>query len=70
MVFLYVDALCIVLLIPMPCGRIGDEVLASVVDATIVTLPLKHLDMRIEEIRCDRLVVCLRRDNPRTTSIA
>jgi DNA-binding transcriptional LysR family regulator len=28
-----------------------------------VTLPLKHPDLRIEEIRRDRLVVCLRRDD-------
>jgi DNA-binding transcriptional LysR family regulator len=45
-------------------AQLAEEVLAGVVDAAIVTLPLKHPDLRIEEIRQDRLVVCLRRDNP------
>ena len=49
---------------------LAEEVLAGVVDAAIVTLPLKHADLRIEEIRRDRLVVCLRRDNPLATRIA
>lgn len=44
-------------------GQLAEEILAGAVDAAIVTLPLKHPDMRIEEIRRDRLVVCLRRDN-------
>ncbi len=42
---------------------LAEEVLAGVVDAAFVTLPLKHPDLRIEEIRRDRLVVCLRRDD-------
>lgn len=29
-----------------------------------MTLPLKHPELRIEEIRRDRLVVCLRKDDP------
>lgn len=44
-------------------GQLAEEVLAGAVDAAIVTLPLKHPELRIEEIRRDRLVVCLRRDN-------
>lgn len=40
------------------------------VDAAIVTLPLKHPELRIEEIRTDRLVVCLRRDNPLAQKVA
>jgi DNA-binding transcriptional LysR family regulator len=42
---------------------LAEEVLAGAVDAAIVTLPLKHAELCIEEIRRDRLVVCLRRDN-------
>ncbi len=45
-------------------GQLADEILAGSVDAAIVTLPLKHSDLHIEELRSDRLVVCLRRDNP------
>jgi DNA-binding transcriptional LysR family regulator len=44
-------------------AQLAEEVLTGVVDAAIVTLPLKHSDLRIEEIRRDRLVVCLRRDD-------
>ena len=51
-------------------AQLAEEVLAGAVDAAIVTLPLKHPDLRIEEIRRDRLVVCLRRDNPLATKIA
>jgi DNA-binding transcriptional LysR family regulator len=43
---------------------LAEEVIAGIVDAAIVTLPLKHPDLQIEEIRQDRLVVCLRKDNP------
>jgi DNA-binding transcriptional LysR family regulator len=45
-------------------AQLAEEVVSGVVDAAIVTLPLKHPELRIEEIRTDRLVVCLRRDNP------
>jgi DNA-binding transcriptional LysR family regulator len=45
-------------------AQLAAEVVSGVVDAAIVTLPLKHPELRIEEIRTDRLVVCLRRDNP------
>jgi DNA-binding transcriptional LysR family regulator len=39
-------------------------VLSGDLDAAIVTLPLKHPDLRIEGLRRDKLVVCLRRDHP------
>ena len=45
-------------------AQLAEEVVGGLVDAAIVTLPLKHPDLRIEEIRRDRLVVCLRRDDP------
>jgi DNA-binding transcriptional LysR family regulator len=45
-------------------AQLAEEVVSGLVDAAIVTLPLKHPELRIEEIRTDRLVVCMRRDNP------
>ena len=45
-------------------AQLAEEVTGGAVDAAIVTLPLKQPELRIEEIRTDRLVVCLRRDNP------
>ena len=45
-------------------AQLAEEVVNGVVDAAIVTLPLKHPELRIEEIRTDRLLVCLRRDSP------
>ena len=45
-------------------AQLAEEVVSGVVDAAIVTLPLNHPELRIEEIRTDRLVACLRRDNP------
>lgn len=44
--------------------QLGQEVLDGTVDAAIITLPLSHPDLHIEELRRDRLVVCLREDNP------
>jgi DNA-binding transcriptional LysR family regulator len=44
--------------------QLAEEVAAGAVDAAIVTLPLNHPELRVEEIRRDRLVACLRRDNP------
>jgi DNA-binding transcriptional LysR family regulator len=44
--------------------HLAQEVLAGMVDAAIVTLPLAHPDLHIEELRRDRLVACLRKDNP------
>jgi DNA-binding transcriptional LysR family regulator len=45
-------------------AQLAEEVTSGAVHAAIVTLPLKQPELRIEEIRTDRLVVCLRRDNP------
>jgi DNA-binding transcriptional LysR family regulator len=45
-------------------AHLAQEVLTGIVDAAMVTLPLAHPDLHIEELRRDRLVVCLRRDNP------
>jgi len=45
-------------------AQLAEEILDGAVDAAVVTLPLKHPDLRIEEIRRDPLVVCLRRDDP------
>ena len=44
-------------------AQLAEEVVSGVLDAAIVTLPLKHPELRIEELRRDRLVVCLRRDS-------
>ena len=41
-----------------------EDVVAGVIDAAIVTLPLENSALRVVELRRDRLVVCLRRDNP------
>jgi DNA-binding transcriptional LysR family regulator len=51
-------------------AQLAEEVLTGVVDAAIVTLPLKHSELCIEEIRRDRFVVCLRRDNALATRTA
>jgi DNA-binding transcriptional LysR family regulator len=45
-------------------AQLADEVESGTVDAAIVTLPIRRPDLRVEEIRTDRLVACLRRDNP------
>ena len=45
-------------------AHLAEEVVSGTVDAALVTLPLRHADLRIEELRQDRLVVCLRRDDP------
>lgn len=44
--------------------QLAGEILAGTVDAAVVTLPLKEPDLHIEELRRDRLVVCLRKDSP------
>ena len=48
-------------------AHLAEEVVSGTVDAAFVTLPLLHPDLRIEELRRDRLVVCLRRDDPLAT---
>jgi DNA-binding transcriptional LysR family regulator len=44
-------------------AQLAEEVVDGMVDAAIVTLPLQHPALHIEEIRRDRLVVCLRKDH-------
>ena len=51
-------------------AQLAQEVLGGIVDAAIITLPLTHPDLHIEELRHDRLVVCLRKDNPLTSKAA
>jgi DNA-binding transcriptional LysR family regulator len=41
-----------------------EEVKAGAVDVALVTLPFAHCDIHIEELRRDRLVVCIRKDSP------
>jgi DNA-binding transcriptional LysR family regulator len=44
-------------------AQLAEEIVEGMVDAAIVTLPLKHPALHIEGIRRDRLVVCLRKDH-------
>jgi DNA-binding transcriptional LysR family regulator len=44
--------------------HLAEEVLSGIVDAAVVTLPLEHPQLHIEEILRERLVVCLRKDDP------
>jgi DNA-binding transcriptional LysR family regulator len=44
--------------------QLVEDVVAGVIDAAIVTLPLENAALRVVELRRDRLVVCLRRDHP------
>lgn len=44
--------------------QLAKEVLDGMVDAAMITLPFTHPDLRIEELRRDRIVVCLRKDHP------
>jgi len=44
-------------------AQLAEEIAGGMVDAAIVTLPLKHPALHVEEIRHDRLVVCLRKDH-------
>lgn len=44
--------------------QLATEILDGVVDAAIVTLPFLQPDFHIEELRRDRIVVCLRKDHP------
>jgi DNA-binding transcriptional LysR family regulator len=41
-----------------------EEVTAGTVDIALVTLPFAHPDIHVEELRQDRLVVCMRKDSP------
>jgi DNA-binding transcriptional LysR family regulator len=44
--------------------QLAREILDGVVDAAIVTLPFAQPDFHVEELRRDRIVVCLRKDDP------
>jgi DNA-binding transcriptional LysR family regulator len=50
--------------------QLAEEVLAGEIDAAVVTLPLAHANLHVEELRRDRLVVCLRKDNPLASKAA
>jgi hypothetical protein len=41
----------------------AEEVANGAVDAALVTLPVKHPDLHVEQVSRDRLVVCLRKDH-------
>jgi DNA-binding transcriptional LysR family regulator len=41
-----------------------EDVVTGVIDAAIVTLPIENAALRVEELKRDRLVVCLRKDHP------
>ncbi|MDX6457712.1 MAG: hypothetical protein QOE55_1409 [Acidobacteriaceae bacterium] len=45
-------------------AQLAQEVLSGSVDAAIITLPLTHPDLHIEELHRDRIVVCLRKEDP------
>jgi DNA-binding transcriptional LysR family regulator len=45
-------------------AQLANEVLDGKVDAAIITLPLTHPELHIEELRRDRIVACLRKDHP------
>jgi DNA-binding transcriptional LysR family regulator len=45
-------------------AQLAEEIASGMVDAALVTLPLRHPDLQIEEVCRDRLLVCLRRDHP------
>lgn len=44
-------------------AQLAEEVANGSLDAALVTLPLKHPDLHIEQVHQDRLVVCLRKDH-------
>jgi DNA-binding transcriptional LysR family regulator len=45
-------------------AQLVDEIASGEIDVAIVTLPVADLSLRVDEIRRDRLVVCLRADHP------
>ena len=51
-------------------AHLAQEVLAGIVHAAVVTLPVAHPDLHVEELRRDRLVACLRKDNPLAANAA
>lgn len=44
--------------------QLAEEVAAGTLDAALVTMPLEHPSLCIEEVSRHRLVACLRRDDP------
>jgi DNA-binding transcriptional LysR family regulator len=46
------------------------DVVSGKIDAAIATLPIEHPELCVEEIRRDRLVVCLRADHPLSSKAA
>jgi DNA-binding transcriptional LysR family regulator len=44
-------------------AQLAEEVANGTVDAALITLPLRHPELHIEQVRQDRLVVCLRKDH-------
>jgi DNA-binding transcriptional LysR family regulator len=44
--------------------HLAQEIADGAVDAAMVTLPLEHPELHIEELCRDRIVVCLRKDHP------
>jgi DNA-binding transcriptional LysR family regulator len=44
--------------------QLTEEILSGSLDAALITLPVQHADLRVEILRQDRLVVCLRKDDP------
>jgi DNA-binding transcriptional LysR family regulator len=51
-------------------AHLAEEILAGSVDAAVVTLPLKDPNLHVEELRRDRLLVCLRKDHPLASKAA
>jgi DNA-binding transcriptional LysR family regulator len=45
-------------------GQLAREVSEGLLDAAVVTLPLEQPDLKIEPLRSDPLVCCLRKDDP------
>lgn len=45
-------------------GDLAKEIVRGEIHAAIVTLPLNESDLQVEELRRDRLVICLRADHP------
>ncbi|MDE1161179.1 MAG: LysR family transcriptional regulator [Acidobacteriaceae bacterium] len=43
--------------------HLASEVLEGRLDAAIISLPFEHPELRLERLRKDRLVVCMRKDN-------
>lgn len=43
--------------------QLASALIEGTLDAAIVTLPLKHPELRVQELRRDRLVACMRKDH-------